>query len=70
VSTKEGGVLEDWMLDWLAVKSNDYGMSTSHERSDKMVGGERQRSGHWTRTWILHSETGLISVHKEGIFHV
>jgi hypothetical protein len=42
VSTKEGGVLEDWMLDWLAVKSNDYGMSTSHERSDKtrMVGGE------------------------------
>jgi hypothetical protein len=48
VSTEEGGVLEDWMLDWLAVKSNDYGMSTSHERSDKMVGGERQRSGHST----------------------
>ena len=36
VSAKEGGVLEDWyMVDWLAVKSNDY--ADEYEPSEVMI---------------------------------
>jgi hypothetical protein len=37
-------VLEEWgaqeLLDWLAVKSSDYGMSMSREQSDEIAGRE------------------------------